>query len=117
MGGYTAFCNEEKPNIGQRYHYILTWDGGKMKWYDISGLKKSSANIALNTSTKPFYIGASNKVTDYNLFKLRIADYAADEETINKILQDSSDEDNNKKTITATSSLMIDLSEPKIIEY
>ncbi|HQF56888.1 MAG TPA: hypothetical protein PK831_00040 [Candidatus Magasanikbacteria bacterium] len=32
-------------------------------------------------------------------------------------LQDSSDEDNNKKTITATSSLMIDLSEPKVIEY
>lgn len=118
-----AVCNNERPVIGQRYHYILTWDGSEMKWYNKNGPMENYLNHYyvpnLTTSTGPFYIGGKSRsmVTDYNLFKLRIADYAADEETINKILQDSSDEDNNKKTITATSSLMIDLSEPKVIEY
>lgn len=118
-------CSGIVPSIGTRYHYILTWDGSEMKWYDQNGLIQSVSDnsplIAISTSTDPFKIGHYTQSANYNLYKLRIIDEVVDEATrikiFNTYIPENIENLTTASTIIATSSLVIDLSNPKVVEY
>lgn len=113
-------CTKEVPQNNQEYHYILRWDGFKLRWYNKVGqvISESDLTKTLTESSDPLNIGKEPinlpalKSLSRIWYSFKVAHSFVPDIQIQKYLTPP-----QLQSITATSNLIVDLYDPAVVAY